>query len=117
MLNCLSVLLDDDLDYLCVIEFQNIIKYASFKLSGQIRNIVAYGDTSIKESQNDVKTTLLNGYAGFDTENQDGNFSKSSQTQGNNDKIRYLNFLNRNTKYFADFIYIQIKTKILMAIY
>ena len=109
--------LDDDSDILNVIEFTKIIKYASFKLAGDLKNLTNYKDEDLQKNQIEICGENAVGYSGYDLTNQDGQFQKNNSNQKTNDKIRYYGYLNKRAKYFAEWVYLEIKTIMLRGIY
>ena len=109
--------LDDDSDILNVVEFTKIIKYASFKLAGDLKNLTNYKDEDLQKNQIEIIGENAMGYSGYDLTNQDGQFQKNNSNQKTNDKIRYYGYLNKRAKYFAEWVYEEIKTIMLRGIY
>lgn len=111
------LVLNDINDILNVIEFTKIIKYASFKLAGELKNLTNYKDEELQKSQIEISGENAMGYSGYDLTNQDGQFQKNNSNQKTNDKIRYYGYLNKRAKYFAEWVYLEIKTVMLRGIY
>lgn len=103
------------------IRLNNILSQSVFKLVNEFKILTTFSNKKLEEELSITKSNSKSniGYAGFDLENQDGDFQKNTMETSNQniDKNMFLSLIQRRTREWADNVNKKIVVELCRTLY